>query len=129
MDYYKRKSEEVLTELNASREGLTTEEVTSRLEQYGLNEIAQKDRRSILSLFIESFKDPMVIVLLIVAIIQILIGETLESLIIFTVLILNSLLSVGRNIISRFQYNNITHCDVFSFDRLSRSISQYFGAG
>lgn len=94
MDYYKRKSEEVLTELNASREGLTTEEVTSRLEQHGLNEIAQKDRRSILSLFIESFKDPMVIVLLIVAIIQILIGEQLESLIIFTVLILNSILSV-----------------------------------
>ncbi|MCC5896166.1 MAG: calcium-translocating P-type ATPase, PMCA-type [Alkalibacterium sp.] len=94
MDYYKKTSEDVLKELNSSSEGLSNEEVSQRLETYGLNEIAQKDKRSIFSLFVESFKDPMVIVLLIVAIIQILIGEQLESLIIFTVLILNSILSV-----------------------------------
>ncbi|PRY83450.1 calcium-translocating P-type ATPase, PMCA-type [Alkalibacterium olivapovliticus] len=94
MDYYKQTSEDVISELNSSSDGLNSEEVSKRRETYGLNEIAQKDQRSIFSLFVESFKDPMVIVLLIVAIIQILIGEQLEPLIIFTVLILNSILSV-----------------------------------
>lgn len=94
MNYYKKTSDEVIKELSSSPEGLSSNDVTKHQEQYGLNEIAQKNKRSIFSLFVESFKDPMVIVLLIVAIIQILIGEQLESLIIFTVLILNSILSV-----------------------------------
>lgn len=45
-------------------------------------------------MFIDTFKDPMVIVLLIVAIVQIVLGEAVESLIIFAVLIINSILSV-----------------------------------
>lgn len=94
MTSYKKSPEELYEELQSSPGGLTSEEAKKRLEEHGFNEIAEKDRRTLLSLFLETFKDPMVIVLLIVAIIQMLIGEELESLIIFTVLILNSVLSV-----------------------------------
>src|SRR5699024_4866310 len=58
------------------------------------NELKQKKRDSVLKLFLETFKDAMVIVLLIVAVIQVLLGEVTESLIIFAVLMINSILSV-----------------------------------
>lgn len=44
--------------------------------------------------FPETFKDPMVIVLVIAALVQLVLGEVVESLIIFLVLIVNSIISV-----------------------------------
>lgn len=94
MDYYKENNETVLSSLNTSTEGIMTEDAKKRQEEQGFNEISRKDRQSILSMFIDTFKDPMVIVLLIVAIVQIVLGEAVESLIIFAVIIINSILSV-----------------------------------
>lgn len=93
-DYSTHSLETLYEELNASPEGLSSKEAQKRIEEYGLNEIGQKDQKSLLSLFIDTFKDPMVIVLLIVAFVQVILGETVESLVIFTVLLINSLLSV-----------------------------------
>lgn len=94
MDYYKESNETVLSSLNTSTEGIMTEDAKKRQEEQGFNEISRKDRQSTLSMFIDTFKDPMVIVLLIVAIVQIVLGEAVESLIIFAVIIINSILSV-----------------------------------
>lgn len=94
MNFYQQSPENVLSSLNTTDKGLTSEEVKKKQEEHGYNELEQKDRQSLFSLFIDSFKDPMVIVLLIVAIIQIVLGETIESIIILTVLIINSILSV-----------------------------------
>lgn len=94
MDYYKESTETVLSSLNTSTEGIMTEDAKKRQEEQGFNEISRKDRQSTLSMFIDTFKDPMVIILLIVAIVQIVLGEAVESLIIFAVLIINSILSV-----------------------------------
>ena len=47
-------------------------------------------------MFLENFKDPLVIILLIAAIVQIFLGEFVESLIIFVVVILNALLGVTQ---------------------------------
>ena len=94
MDYYTDRIETALPSLNTSTEGIMTEDAKKRQEEQGFNEISRKDRQSTLSMFIDTFKDPLVIVLLIVAIVQIVLGEAVESLIIFAVLIINSILSV-----------------------------------
>ena len=94
MNYYQETKDNVLESIGSSREGLSQSEVDKRLEEHGYNEISRKEKKSILSMFLETFKDPMVIVLLIVAIVQVAIGEWIESLIIFVVLILNAILSV-----------------------------------
>lgn len=91
---YQQSIDEIKEKLKTSEKGLSSSEVSQKQEEYGMNEIAQKDRKSLLSLFIESFKDPMVIVLLIVALVQVALGETIESIIIFAVLIINAILSV-----------------------------------
>ncbi|SFP98270.1 plasma-membrane calcium-translocating P-type ATPase [Desemzia incerta] len=94
MENYQKSTEEIFQEFEASREGLSDAEVKRRQERDGLNELKQKKRDSVLKLFLETFKDAMVIVLLIVAVIQVLLGEVTESLIIFAVLMINSILSV-----------------------------------
>jgi calcium-translocating P-type ATPase len=91
---YLQSLEALYEKTGSKREGLSSDEVKRRLEKDGFNEIAQKDQKSLLSLFIDTFKDPMVIVLLIVAIVQVILGETVESIVIFAVLLINSLLSV-----------------------------------
>ena len=94
MDYYQKNTEDVLQSIQATENGLTQEEVKLRLERDGYNEIKDKEKVPVWKLFLETFKDPMVIVLLIAAGVQIILGEVVESLIILLVLILNSIISV-----------------------------------
>ena len=91
---YKETSEKVIRQFKSSQDGLTQEEAKKRLEKNGHNELREKDKTPTWKLFLESFKDPLVIILLIAALVQIFLGEVVESLIIFTVLILNSILGV-----------------------------------
>ncbi|WP_077303081.1 cation-translocating P-type ATPase [Virgibacillus pantothenticus] len=94
MEYYQRQTEDVLKEVDSTQQGLTQQEVKSRLERDGYNEIEDKEKVPTWKLFLETFKDAMVIVLLAAAGVQILLGEWVESLIIFLVLLINAVISV-----------------------------------
>lgn len=94
MEYYRNTVTDSLKELQSSTNGLTSAEVDKRLERDGYNELKGKKKDPIWKLFLENFKDPMVVVLLIAAIVQIVMGQVMESLIIFLVLILNAVISV-----------------------------------
>ncbi|OCA84377.1 ATPase [Bacillus sp. FJAT-27225] len=94
MEYFQQTKEEVLQSVESSREGLKEEEVQHRLERDGYNEIKDKEKVPTWKLFLETFKDPMVIVLVIAAGVQLILGEVVEALIILLVLILNSIISV-----------------------------------
>ncbi|MFJ7951100.1 cation-translocating P-type ATPase [Lysinibacillus sp. NPDC096418] len=94
MDFYQHSKEDVLEAVNSNEKGLSSEEVQLRLERDGYNEIEDQAKVPTWKLFIDTFKDPMVIVLLIAAGIQILLGEMVESLIIFIVILINSVISV-----------------------------------
>ena len=90
--FYKKTSEDVIKHFDSSLEGLSQMEVMKRLKQNGPNELREKEKVPTWKLFLESFKDPLVIILLIAALVQIFLGEVVESVIIFAVLILNSIL-------------------------------------
>lgn len=92
--YYQKDYEEVLKNLETTKNGLSKEKAKNLLEKYGYNELQEKDKVPVWKLFLLSFKDPLVIILLIAALVQIALGETMESLIIFAVIILNSILGV-----------------------------------
>ncbi|TDQ40752.1 cation-translocating P-type ATPase [Aureibacillus halotolerans] len=94
MEFYQQSKEDVLNKIDASEGGLSGAEAKTRLERDGYNEIADKEKVPTWKLFINTFKDPMVVVLLAVAIIQVVLGELVESLVIFLVLLLNSVISV-----------------------------------
>ena len=92
--YYKKDLEETIKSLNSNLNGLSTKEAQSRLAKYGYNELKENEKIPTWKLFLESFKDPLVVILLVAALIQIFLGEVIESSIIFAVLLLNSALGV-----------------------------------
>lgn len=94
--YYKQKYIESIETLKSNINGLSSDEAKKRLEEHGYNELKEGDKVPTWKLFLESFKDPLVIILLIAALVQIFLGEVVESIIIFIVIILNSILGVTQ---------------------------------
>ncbi|MBP1905618.1 calcium-translocating P-type ATPase [Paenibacillus turicensis] len=94
MEHYRHSVDKTLQVVQSSVSGLTDEEASARLQTNGYNELKGKSKTPIWKLFLENFKDPMVIVLLIAAGVQVVLGHLIESLIIFLVIVLNAIISV-----------------------------------
>ena len=95
--FYKKNTQDVLKSLNTSFNGLSKEEAQERLKKHGYNELTEKEKSSVIKLFLETFKDPLVIILLIAALVQVFLGEVIESSIIHAVVTLNAILSVVQS--------------------------------
>ena len=89
---YRQTAEEVLAAKNASPGGLTDQEARRRLEQFGPNKLSEGKKKSTLQIFLEQFKDLLVIILIIAAIISAVSANAESTIVIFAVLILNAIL-------------------------------------
>ena len=94
--FYKKNFIDIIKETESSMEGLSSSEAEKRLKEQGFNELKEGTKVPLWKMFLDSFKDPLVIILLIAAIVQVFLGEWVESLIIFLVVILNSILGVTQ---------------------------------
>lgn len=94
MQPYNQSVNEVLEKTKSQFEGLSPKEVENRQAKDGFNELKEKKKTSTWELFIDTLKDPMVIILLLVAFVQLFLGEFVESLVIFIVLMINSVVAV-----------------------------------
>ena len=92
MSFFNKDKEFVLKEVKSSGKGLTTAESEERIAQYGENKLAEKKKKSPIIVFLEQFKDLLVIILLIAAIISGITGEWAGMGVIFAVIILNAIL-------------------------------------
>lgn len=92
--FHTRSIEDTLSSLKITQNGITDEEAIRRIEQYGKNELKEGEKRTILSMFLEQFKNVMVIILLIAAGISAVLHEVTDTAIILVVVILNSVLGV-----------------------------------
>jgi Ca2+-transporting ATPase len=86
--------EETLLALDTSIEGLNQEEVTRRTNTFGENELQEGKKRTVFGMFVEQFKNAMVIILIIAALISGFLGEYTDSIIILAVVVLNSIMGV-----------------------------------
>ncbi|MGL5123995.1 MAG: cation-translocating P-type ATPase [Fusobacteriaceae bacterium] len=96
--YYKKTKEEILEIFNSSLDGIKEKDLLHAIDKYGLNELKEKEKIPTWKLFLDSFRDSLVIILLIAAGIQIVSGHFIDSFIILVVLILNSILGVVQRI-------------------------------
>lgn len=79
---------QVLKELNADpHKGLTEEEVRTRLEKYGYNELKKEEGISPFTLFINQFKNILIIILLIATVLSALVGETFDAALILVIVV------------------------------------------
>ncbi|MHA0856815.1 cation-translocating P-type ATPase [Paenibacillus sp. CMAA1364] len=93
--WFSKSKEEVLQELEVNvATGLTTNEAKSRLEKYGPNKLKGKPKKSMISLFFAQMKDMLIYVLLGAAVVTFVIGEIMDTIIIFAVVILNAAIGV-----------------------------------
>ncbi len=95
---YLQSVEEVFNEVQSSPAGLSSQEVASRLEKYGANTLQEGKKKSLLQKFVDQFKDFMILVLLVAAVVSMFAhsGEPdpTDAIIILAVVLLNAILGV-----------------------------------
>ena len=100
MNWFNKEISQVEKELQTNiKEGLTEEQVKANYEKYGMNELKQKKKKSLFVKFLEQFKDFMIIVLIVAAIVSgavgIAEGEGItDTIIILIVVVLNAIIGV-----------------------------------
>ena len=90
--FFNRSVEEVLREQESSSGGLSNAQAADRLKKYGPNALVEGKKKSVLQVFLEQFKDLLVVILIVAAIISMLSGQGESTIVIFAVLILNAIL-------------------------------------
>ena len=84
--------EEVFSELESSRHGISSAEVERRLEQVGPNEVETEGRATWAELLWAQLKNPLVLVLVAAALISLAAGETTDAIVILVVIVFNTLI-------------------------------------
>lgn len=95
--FYTQNADDVLTSLGSSAEGLTGEEASKRLTEYGRNELDEGEKRTLLAKFLDQFKDLMIIILLVAAILSVITTgghDWADAVIILAVVVLNAAFGV-----------------------------------
>lgn len=83
-------SEETLEKLSSKKSGLSSDEAKKRLSSHGSNQIAAKNKVSAVSIFFEQFKNWLTAVLVIAAVVSIALGETIDSIVIISFVVLSA---------------------------------------
>lgn len=97
--YYRESKEEVLKELGANeQQGLTNKAAQEKLAQVGPNALVEGKKKSVVEVFLEQFKDLMVIILIVAAVISAFTCNLESTAVIIVVLILNAILGTVQHV-------------------------------
>lgn len=92
MKYYQLTNEGALSELSSSIDGLSESEVSQRLITYGYNEIPSKKKVRPWQIFLNQFKDFMILILMFAAVISGYLGDMADTIIIMIIVLLNAVI-------------------------------------
>ena len=96
--YYQLTGEETIMEVNGSLDPLTDEQVLEHQEKYGPNELVEGKKKTVLQIFLEQYKDFLVIILIIAAIVSGFIGEVESTVVILIVITMNAILGTVQTV-------------------------------
>ena len=96
--YYLQTKDEVLKECKTGSDGLSTKQAEENLAKYGKNALVEGKKKTAFQVFLEQFKDLMVIILIIAAVISAFTGDLESTLVIIAVLILNAILGTVQHV-------------------------------
>lgn len=96
--FYNVNPDEILKEFNSSALGLDDTQVSLNREKYGKNKLEEKEKKNLIEIFVEQFKDLLVIILILSALISAATGNMESTAVIIVVLILNAILGTVQTI-------------------------------
>ncbi len=88
--FYTQTVEDTLLDLNCTRDGLSSSDAKIRSERYGKNSLPESKKQTLLNIFFEQFKSPIIYVLLIATVVSFSIKEFTDGLFILAVLFINA---------------------------------------
>jgi Ca2+-transporting ATPase len=90
MRWHQKKIEEVIEELGSSLQGLSQADAQKRFLEHGPNELTEKKKKTPFMMFLDQFKDFMILVLIAAALISGFIGEASDTIAIIVIVVLNA---------------------------------------
>ena len=105
--YYQLSPEEVRMKVNGKLEPLTDEEVLKHQEQYGKNELVEGKKKSTCQIFLEQFKDFLVIILIVAAIVSGFLGDVESTAVILIVITMNAILGTVQTVKAEQSLNSL----------------------
>lgn len=97
-EFYQMTEQDVRMQLNGSLEPLTDQQAKENREKYGPNELAEGKKKSTLRIFIEQFKDFLVIILIIAAVVSGVLGDLESTIVILVVITINAILGTVQTL-------------------------------
>jgi Ca2+-transporting ATPase len=92
MEFWNYSAEKTLEELGVSASGLNAADASVRLAKYGENALKGEKQKSLAQIFIEQFKDLLVLILIVASIVSMALGEMLDGFIIIAIVVINSVI-------------------------------------
>ena len=92
MNWHKLNTEETFKELKTSEHGLNATTAEENLRKTGPNELAEGKKKSIVMMLLAQFKDIMILILLVAAIISGIVGDFTDTIVILVIVLLNAFL-------------------------------------
>jgi len=90
--YHSKDIKEIFQELKTSEKGLSSENSKERLTKFGLNEIAQKKKKSKILIFLKQFNSPLIYILFIAMIISFVFNHLVDAYVILVVILINAII-------------------------------------
>jgi len=90
MDYYRLSSKEVIEKLKSRKLGLTSLEVSKRLNDFGKNKLVRTRRFEWLKVFLEQFKSFLIIILIFAAVLAFFMESKIDAVVILAIIVLNA---------------------------------------
>lgn len=105
--YYQMTNSEVRKSINGSLKPLTEQQVKEHQEKYGPNELVEGSKKSIFQIFLEQFKDFLVIILIIAATVSGLLGDVESTVVILIVITINAILGTVQTVKAEQSLNSL----------------------
>ncbi len=96
--FYQKSIEETLSALGSSADGISTESAKENLKKYGENKLMDKKNDTPVVVFLKQFRDLLVIILIIAAVISGLSGQFESTLVISAVIVINAILGTVQTV-------------------------------
>ncbi|MBC7488460.1 MAG: HAD-IC family P-type ATPase, partial [Cytophagaceae bacterium] len=90
MNWHTITKEKALQELSSSDEGLDAKDAENRTREHGENKLEEKNKKSVWRIVLAQFKELMIIILFVAAIVSAVVGEVSDALVIVVIIVLNA---------------------------------------